>query len=80
MAESHTPEEARYIRDLAMLDFIKTKKQIEALPYDGNYTDDEKEAITKYLKNQQIISQSIINKPLNTTTHAHKDSIQTHRE
>ncbi|AEV34189.1 hypothetical protein Oweho_3238 [Owenweeksia hongkongensis DSM 17368] len=65
MAELLTPEEARYIRDLAMLDFIKNKNQIEALPFDSDFTEAEKAAIAKHLQKRQKLSDAIINKPFN---------------
>ncbi len=54
-----TPSEIKYLKDLAMLDYLRCDVEIKALRYDDRYNEAQKDTIEKYLEVRKQMSNVI---------------------
>ena len=78
MPELLTPQQIKYLKDLAMLDYLSCDVQLKALRYDDNYNEAQKETIEKYLQQRKQMSNSIDKINFNTISHEGKSDHSIH--
>lgn len=78
MADQLSIREQKYLKDLAMMDFLAAQAQLKALTYDDRYTEAEKAIVAKYLNDRIAMSDVVYKKNFNTKSDESTGSIKMH--
>lgn len=62
-----TQRQQKYLKDLAMGDYLRVQAELKSLSYDDRYTESEKSVIVKYLKGKAAMSDVIYNNKIQIT-------------